>query len=85
MHLRVLAFAQASMPTAGMSMGGLGHVFNIPVLQGQRTLYEQLWKDLYLRGLVNTEGLNVTMSGSGLAKSRTSPLGESLLNFIAEP
>lgn len=70
-----------------MSGGGLGHVLenNIPSLRGHRTLYDQLWKDLYLRGLVNTEGLHVTMTGNGLAQSRTSPLGETLLNFIAEP
>lgn len=87
MHLRILAFAQAPTPPSGMSIGGLGQVLenNIPILQGQRTLYEQLWKDLYLRGLVNTEGLNVTMSESGLAQSRTSPLGVSLLDFITEP
>lgn len=87
MHLRVLAFARAPKPPDGMSGGGLGHVLenNIPSLRGHRTLYDQLWKDLYLRGLVNTEGLHVTMTGNGLAESRTSPLGETLLNFIAEP
>ena len=86
MHLRVLAFARAPKPPANISAGGLGHVLedNIPALRGNRTLYDQLWKDLYIRGLVGTEHLHVMMSGNGLAQSRTSPLGETLLNFIAE-
>jgi hypothetical protein len=86
MHLRVLTFARAPKPPGGISAGGLSHVLedNIPALRGQRTLYDQLWKDLYLRGLINTESLHVMMTGNGLAQSRTSPLGETLLNFIAE-
>lgn len=84
MHLRVLAFARLPAPPPGMPMGALGHVLenNIPELKGSETLYTQLWKDLYVRGLVNTESLNVTMSANGLSQSRTSPLGESLLNLI---
>lgn len=86
MHLRVLAFARAPKPSTSLSAGGLSHVLedNIPALRGQRTLYDQLWKDLYLRGLINTESLHVMMTGNGLGQSRTSPLGETLLNFIAE-
>ena len=87
MHLRVLAFARAPKTPTSISAGGLSHVLedNIPPLRGQRTLYDQLWKDLYLRGLINTEGLHVTMTGNGLAQCRTTPLGDALLNFIAEP
>lgn len=86
MHLRVLAFARAPKPPGGLSAGGLSHVLedNIPALRGQRTLYDQLWKDLYLRGLINTESLHVMMTGNGLGQSRTSPLGETLLKFIEE-
>lgn len=87
MHLRILAFARAPQPSPTISAGGLGRVLeqNIPELHGQRTLYDQLWKDLYLRGLVNTESLHVMMTGTGLTQRRTSDLGEELLNFIAEP
>ena len=48
-----------------MSMGGLGSVLehNMPKLRGHGHIYNQVWKDLYFRGLVNTEGMNVTMSG----------------------
>jgi hypothetical protein len=86
MHLRVLAFARSPKPPNNISAGGLSHVLedNIPALRGQRTLYDQLWKDLYLRGLVNTESLHVMMTGNGLAQSRTSPLGETLLNLVAD-
>ena len=86
MHLRVLAFSLAPKLSSGIGAGSLGHVLeqNIPALQGKRTLYDQLWKDLYLRGLVNTESLHVMMTGNGLAQSRTSSLGESLLNLISE-
>jgi len=86
MHLRVLAFARDPKPSAGLSVGGLSNVLedNMPELRGQRTLYDQLWKDLYLRGLINTENLHVMMTGNGLGQSRTSSLGETLLNFIRE-
>jgi hypothetical protein len=86
MHLRVLAWAHAPKPPSGLSAGGLGTVLesNIPALQGQRTLYDQLWKDLFLRGLVIGDNLHIMMTGSGLAQSRTSPLGVTLLNLIKD-
>lgn len=86
MHLRVLIFADAPKLRAGISVGGLGHVLeeNIPVLRGQRGLYDQLWKDLYLRGLINTESLHVMMSGTGLSQSRTTELGRALIQLITE-
>lgn len=86
MHLRVLTFARKPMPSANISAGALSHVLeaNIPALRGQHALYDQLWKDLYLRGLVNTEGLHVMMTGNGLGQSRTSPMGEALLDLISE-
>jgi hypothetical protein len=85
MHFRVLAFAHGPVAPAGLTMGSLANVLedNIPALRGQNTLYNQIWKDLYVRGLVSTEGLNTTMSGNGLSQSRTSPIGVTLLNFIS--
>lgn len=87
MHLRILGFAHAPKLRAGISVGGLSHVLeeNIPALQGKRALYDQLWKDLYLRGLINTESLHVMMSGTGLGQSRTTELGRMLLSFTAGP
>lgn len=87
MHIRVLQFAKDPSPPQSISMGGLGSVLetNIPSLRGHRSLYDQIWKDLYFRGLVNADNLHVTMSSSGLAQPQTSSLGMTLLNFIKDP
>lgn len=86
LHLQILRVFQLPAPPPSMSMGGLANVleFNIPELRSRRDIYDQFWRDLYSRGLVNTEGLHVTMSGSGLAQKRTSGLGDAFLQFIAE-
>lgn len=86
MHLRLLTFARAPKPPIGLSAGGLNHVLedNIPALRGQRSLYDQLWKDLYLRGLINIDSLHGMMSSNGLGQSRTTELGQALLSFISE-
>ena len=85
LHLRILKVFQSPPTPPNMSMGGLSHVleFNIPELRGRRDIYDQFWRDLYSRGLINTEGLNTTMSGSGLASKRTTGLGDAFLQFIA--
>ena len=87
MHLRILKVFHAPCPPPGMSIGGLSNVLehNIPDLRNRREIYDQLWKDLYVRGLVNTEHLHMTMSESGLAQRKTTGLGEALLQFITEP
>lgn len=86
MHLRILQVFQAPKVPPGLSMGGLSNVidFNIPELRGHEELVRQLWRDLYSRGLINTEGLGITMSASGLSQRRTTGLGECLLHFISE-
>lgn len=85
MHLRILKVFHAPEPPLGVSMGGLERVLehNIPDLRGQHELYRQLWRDLYARGLLNTENMVVTMSGRGLSERRTTRLGEQLLAFIS--
>ena len=86
MHLRILKVAQAPKLPPGMGLGGLGSIleYGIPELREHRELYDQLWKDLYTRGLLNTENLHVTMSANGLMQRRTTGLGETLLRFISE-
>ncbi|MGD0886271.1 MAG: hypothetical protein ABSA46_15615 [Thermodesulfovibrionales bacterium] len=86
LHLRILKVFHAPSPPPGMSIGGLSNVIehNIPELRGRRELYDQLWKDIYSRGLVNTDGLHVTMSGNGLIQKRTTDLGDTFLRFISE-
>lgn len=91
-HLAILALfhdpvgwfdrVQSSFPD--MYMGGLSRVLEkaFPALQNQRAIYDQIWNDLYQRGLVNTDGLHTTMSGEGLRARRTSELGKAFLEFI---
>ncbi len=85
-HLRILKAFQSPTPPSGMSVGGLSNVLenSLPDLMGRQAIYDQFWKDLYSRGLVNTEGLHVTMSGDGLAQKRTTDLGDAFLDFISE-
>ena len=88
LHLQTLKLFQNPTPPPGMSMGfGLSSVLehNMPHLKGHNHIYNQIWKDLYSRGLVNTEGMNTTMSGQGLAAKRTTEIGDAFLRFISEP
>lgn len=87
LHLQILKLFQRPTPPPSLSMGGLSSVleYNMPQLQGQARIYNQVWRDLYSRGLINTEGLNVTMSGRGLSEKRTSEIGDAFLAFISEP
>ena len=83
-HDPVSWFNRGQLSFPDMYMGGLSHVLEkaFPALQNQRAIYDQIWKDLYQRGLVNTDGLHTTMSGEGLRASRTSELGKAFLQFI---
>lgn len=87
LHIQILKLFQHPTPPPNMSMGGLGSVLehNMPKLRGHGHIYNQVWKDLYFRGLVNTEGMNVTMSGSGLSSKRTTEIGDAFLRFVSEP
>ncbi|MNG05433.1 hypothetical protein D3C84_886230 [compost metagenome] len=87
LHLQILKLFQNPTPPPGMSMGGLSSVLehNMPQLHGREDVYKQVWKDLYSRGLVTTEGLNTTMSESGLRSKRTSAIGDAFIRFISEP
>jgi hypothetical protein len=86
LQIKILCVFQAPEAPGNMSMGGLSHVLesNIDELRGRRAVYDQLWKNLYARGLVNTEGLHVTMTGSGLSQKRTTELGDAFLQFMRE-
>jgi hypothetical protein len=85
LHLQILKIFQAPAPPPGMTTGGLSNVLehNLTELRGRRELYDQLWKDLYSRGLVDTDGLHNTISGMGLAQKRTTGLGDEFLKFIS--
>ena len=87
LHIQILSVFQRPEPPNSLGMGGLVHVLegSIPNLRGRRELYDKLWKDLYLRGLINTDNLHVTMSGQGLRQKRTTELADEFLSFIREP
>lgn len=87
LHLRILKVFQSPTPPPGMSFGGLSTVLehNIPELRGRRELYDQLWKDLYSRGLVDAENLQTIISGQSLSRKCTSGIGDAFLKFIEEP
>lgn len=85
LHIRILRIFENPTPPPNLGMGGLSHVLehNIPELRGRREVYDQLWRDLYFRGLVAIDGLHSTMSGRGLAERRTTKLGDMFLEFIS--
>jgi len=86
LHIQILKLFQAPTPPPNMSMGGLSDVleYNMPEMRGRQDIYDQLWKDLYMRGLVSTDGMHMTMSGNGLGQKRTTGLGDAFLSFISE-
>ncbi len=67
--------------------GALSHLIEraFPSLRNNRELYDQIWKDLYLRGLVSTEGLHTMMTASGVEAKRTTGIGDAFLDFISSP
>jgi hypothetical protein len=80
-------FEKYSVPFPKLHMGALNHLLEnaFPVLKNKREFYDLVWKDLYLRGLVSTEGLHTMMTGSGVEAKRTTEMGDSFLNFISDP
>jgi hypothetical protein len=71
----------------GYSIGALSHLVEnaFPELKGRRDLYDLIWKDLYSRALVTTEGLHTMMTGSGIIARRTTEIGKLFLGYIKSP
>ncbi len=94
-HLRILKFfdnpqewgRRNSVTYPNWSMGGpstvLEHTF--PELRERRDFYDQIVKDLFVRGLMNIESLHVTMTSQGMFASRTTDMGKQFINFIKSP
>ncbi len=55
-----------------------------PELHGKRSTYDVYWRDLYARGLVNTDNLHGATSQGAYSK-RTTELGDQFLDFISHP
>jgi hypothetical protein len=94
-HIRILKFLddpagwvrEHDVHLGGLSMGGIGTVIEkaFPELKGQRSFYDVIARELYLRSLTTCEHLHTTMSISGILGSHTSQLGKTFLAFITEP
>jgi len=69
-----------------MSMGGISQLFRIvfPEIADNRTLYEQITRDLYNKGLIKIDHsvLHTTMTGHGVFEKRTTEIGDQFLSFI---
>lgn len=85
-HMRLLRLFNAPPPVPGLSGGGLSTVLEhyYPQLQGRREFYDQVWRDLYVRGLVRSEHMHTTIIGSGLTQQQTTPMGVEFLRFISD-
>lgn len=67
LHLRILKFFQS--PTRPPDFGSRHHPYslsnlledNIPELRMRQHIYDPFWRDLYIRGLVNTDDLHATI------------------------
>lgn len=56
-----------------------------PELKSERDLYDQVWRDLYARGLVGSDSLHTMLSERGLKESMATTAGRHFLAFISEP
>ena len=45
-------------------------------------IFDKIFKDLYLDGLVTSDSINTTMTANGMIAKRTSALGDEFLSFI---
>lgn len=54
-------------------------------LRGKRDLYDLFVKDLFSRGLMNTDSLHTTMHEAGMFASRATDMGKQFLKFITSP
>lgn len=95
-HLRILALFDNPMtwfkragrqPPSFSFSSSLQQLLEIafPELRDQRDFYDQVWKDLNDRGVVNTPGLRTMMSATGAFEERTTPFGRAFMAFISEP
>ncbi|WUR13903.1 hypothetical protein E7V67_002000 [[Empedobacter] haloabium] len=94
-HLRLLKFLDDpgkwmdvhGIGNPGWSMGGVSTVIEhcFPAMAGRREVYDQVIRDLQTEGLVSQGSFaHVTMSGSGMLESRSSPRGRAFLQFITD-
>jgi hypothetical protein len=94
-HLRMLAvlndpvewMKRENVRNPDWGMGGISTVIEhcLPDLRGQKELYSQIFKELYADGLLTSQSLGVTMTGSSMVRSHTTEFGKKFLGFITKP
>lgn len=69
-----------------VSMGGLNILIYTayPELKSQDEFVRQIFKDLYSKGLLNTESLGTTMTLQGILSRRTTVMGQHFIKYISE-
>ena len=77
-------FRRAGRDFPAMGLGSLQSLVHAAYPETQTFNVRDVWSDLYSRGLVNTEELGMTMTGSGLTSVRTTPLGGAIVDFIID-
>ena len=50
----------------------------------ENLLFDKIYNDLYVDGMVSTQNLNVTITGRGMVSKRTTELGDEFLKFILD-
>jgi hypothetical protein len=56
-----------------------------PELEGRRTFYDQIIRDLYSNGLLATDSIRTVVTQAGLLQSITTESGKQFLRFITAP
>lgn len=69
-----------------LSMGGLNNLIYAayPELTSKDEFVRQVFKDLYSKGLLNTESLGATMTLQGILSRRTTTMGQDFIKYISE-
>jgi hypothetical protein len=88
-HLRLLVlfrdpvawFQRAGKPFPNVTMGSLKLVINQAFPETRDFEAQDIWRDLFARGLVNTQDIGTSMTGQGLRSGRTSTLGTGMVDF----
>jgi hypothetical protein len=88
-HLRLLAlfqnpvmwFKRAGKPFPNVTTGSLDLLIRHAYPETQTFDVRYVWRDLYARGLVDTQDIGGMMTGSGLTSVRTTPLGGQIVEF----
>jgi len=86
-HIKIIHFFHNPTQFEGVSsssylMGSPSTVLFSVYPELKNELFNKIYTDLYTDGMVSTDNLNVTMTGSGMVAKRTTHLGDAFLNFI---